>query len=63
MYCPECGTHIFNYFPKNKWENTFSEAWLRVEDDNKANYDCMAVGLENDLKQIIANYHSGEESE
>jgi hypothetical protein len=38
MYCPECGTRIFNCFPKVKWENTYSEATLRVEDEEKSDY-------------------------
>lgn len=39
-YCPECGTRIIRYFPKERWEATFSPAWLRVEDDDKALYRC-----------------------
>jgi hypothetical protein len=40
-YCPECGTRIFQHFPKSRWETTFSEAWLRVEDYDKATYHCV----------------------
>jgi hypothetical protein len=37
MYCPECGTRVFNHFPRDKWDNTYSEAWLRISDPDKAN--------------------------
>lgn len=37
-YCPECGKFIFRHYGKIKWETTYSEAWLRVEDDDKANF-------------------------
>jgi hypothetical protein len=36
MYCPECGKRVFSYFPKARWEEQFSEAWLRVVDHDKA---------------------------
>jgi hypothetical protein len=38
MYCPECGVRVFHYFPKWEWENKFSKATLRVDDDDKADY-------------------------
>jgi hypothetical protein len=60
MYCPECGKRIFHQFPKNKWENTFAEAWLRVQDYQKAEYNCNEVALDNDLKAIIVNYHTDD---
>jgi hypothetical protein len=37
-YCPECGDRIFHHFPRDKWEANYSPAWLRVEDNEKANY-------------------------
>lgn len=39
-YCPECGKRIIHYFPKAKWEGQYSEAWLRIADDQKAFYVC-----------------------
>jgi len=36
MYCPECGTRVFHHYPSGKWHNTYSPAWLRIEDDAKA---------------------------
>jgi hypothetical protein len=38
MYCPECGTRVFNHFPKAQWEEQYSEAWLRVKDYEKATW-------------------------
>lgn len=38
MYCPECGARVFHHYSRSKWDNTFSLAWLRVEDYEKANY-------------------------
>jgi len=38
MYCPECGTRVFHHYPTGKWHNTYSPAWLRIEDDAKAFY-------------------------
>jgi predicted nucleic acid-binding Zn-ribbon protein len=40
MYCPECGTRIFHYFPREQWEATYSEAWLKIKNDDKADYIC-----------------------
>lgn len=39
-YCPECGKFIFKRFPRAKWDTNYSEAWLRIADTNKANYNC-----------------------
>jgi hypothetical protein len=39
-YCPECGTRNILHFPKERWEATFSPAWLRIESDDKAFYSC-----------------------
>lgn len=39
MYCPECGTRVFNHFPKGEWDTYFSIAWLHVEDYDKATWD------------------------
>lgn len=60
MYCSECGTRVFHHFPRDKWDATYAEAWLRVKDENKAYFDGPGIAMEHDLKQIIANYHSGE---
>lgn len=38
MHCPECGERVFHHFPKERWEATFSPAWLRIENDDKAFY-------------------------
>jgi predicted nucleic acid-binding Zn-ribbon protein len=60
MHCPECGTHIFRYFPKARWEEQYSKAWLRVENEEKANW----LDLEDeDLKKIIEEYHNGDKDE
>jgi hypothetical protein len=40
-YCPECGKFIFQYFPKLKWETKYSNAWLKVEDWDKAHYEAL----------------------
>ena len=37
-YCPECGVRTILHFPKERWEATFSPAWLRIENDEKAFY-------------------------
>jgi hypothetical protein len=37
-YCPECGARVFHHFLKERWEATFSPAWLRIENDDKAFY-------------------------
>jgi hypothetical protein len=37
-YCPECGKFIFKHFTKIDWETKYSEAWLRVEDYDKATW-------------------------
>ena len=58
VYCPECGRNIFRHFPKDRWEATYSEAWLRVKDDAKANYDVTGHAIEDDLKQIVIDYHT-----
>lgn len=39
VYCPECGTQVFHHFPKAQWEEQYSPAWLRVENEEKANYN------------------------
>lgn len=36
MYCPECGTRIFQHFPSDRWHTQYSDAWLRVEDEDKS---------------------------
>lgn len=38
-YCPECGKHVFHKFPSEQWRATYSDAWLRVEDHEKANFN------------------------
>src|ERR1700723_1474644 len=38
MHCPECGASVFHLFPKDRWETTYSTAWLRVEDGSRAFY-------------------------
>lgn len=38
MYCPECGTRVFHHFPKDRWEEQFSSAWLKVEDYDAATW-------------------------
>jgi hypothetical protein len=38
MYCPECGARVFHEYPKAKWEEQYSRAWLRVEDYDKATW-------------------------
>jgi hypothetical protein len=38
MYCPECGTRVFHHYPKDRWEEQYSEAWLRVTDYEKATW-------------------------
>lgn len=40
MCCPECGTRVFHHFPKARWEEQYSEAWLRVADYDKATWAC-----------------------
>ena len=40
MYCPECGVRVFSHFPRDKWDNTFSEAWLRIATPSKADFVC-----------------------
>jgi hypothetical protein len=35
-YCPECGARIFHHYPRARWENNFSVAWLRVENPHTA---------------------------
>jgi hypothetical protein len=37
-YCPECGARIFHLFPREQWEAQWSEAWLRIQDYDKAIY-------------------------
>jgi hypothetical protein len=37
-FCPECGTSVFRHYDRAKWSNTFSAAWLRIEDADKANF-------------------------
>jgi hypothetical protein len=37
-YCPECGKRVFSDFPKERWEEQYSRAWLRVEDYDKATW-------------------------
>jgi hypothetical protein len=44
MYCPECGTRIFNYFPRGKWENTYSDMVAYTNED-KATYFVEKWGL------------------
>jgi len=38
MRCPECGERVFHAFPKARWEEQYSKAWLRVEDYDKATW-------------------------
>lgn len=38
MYCPECGKNVFSHFPKVFWENNYSPAWLRIENEKGDNY-------------------------
>lgn len=69
MYCPECGTRIFNCFPRERWDTQFSEAWLRIMDNEKANYVCDIPAerdeekIERDLRKIAANYHREDGNE
>jgi hypothetical protein len=60
MYCPECGVRVFHNFPRLKWDNTFSEAWLRVQDYHAAAYGSVDEWIEHDLKQVIIDYHTKE---
>jgi hypothetical protein len=53
-YCPECGTRIFHYFPNDRWNSQFSEAWLRVLDYTKATYIIDGASL---LKSIEEDDH------
>ena len=52
-YCPECGKFIFKSFDKATWETTYSEAWLEVKDDNRANYSPITIDSEEDLSQYM----------
>jgi hypothetical protein len=36
-YCPECGKFIFKAFNKADWEINSSEAWLRIQNEDRAN--------------------------
>ena len=36
--CPECGKAVIYHYPKARWTATYSKAWLRIEDDDKAFY-------------------------
>lgn len=38
MYCPECGQRVFHHFPRERWNAQYSEAWLKVNDYDKATY-------------------------
>ena len=38
MYCPECGTGVFHNFPKARWEEQYSRAYLRILDERKASW-------------------------
>ena len=38
MYCPECGSKVFHAFPKARWEEQYSSAWLKIEDIDKASW-------------------------
>lgn len=38
MRCPECGERVFHHFPKARWEEQYSKAWLRVQDYDKATW-------------------------
>jgi len=60
-YCPECGKFIFKSFPSGMWVNTFSPAWLRVENHDKAVIYPPLVSEE--LKQIVVDFHNGNEGE
>ena len=62
-YCPECGKFIFVVFPRIKWDAIFSSAWLKIENERKAQYLCEEVKLNDDLKQIIIDYHNEEKGE
>jgi tRNA uridine 5-carbamoylmethylation protein Kti12 len=37
-YCPECGKHVYHKFSGPRWQEQYSAAWLRIEDDDKANW-------------------------
>jgi hypothetical protein len=39
MHCPECGEPVFHHFPKDRWEEQQSEAWLQVKDYCKATWE------------------------
>lgn len=45
-YCPECGKRIFNYFLRGQWDATYSPAWLKIEDNEKAYYVCEPKGAQ-----------------
>jgi hypothetical protein len=54
-YCPECGTFIFKNYPKAEWENKYSEAWLKVNDYDKATW------LE--MVKVVEDYHNGDSND
>ena len=38
MYCVECGTKVFHHYPRERWDATYSDATLRIENETKAFY-------------------------
>jgi hypothetical protein len=63
-YCPECGKFIFRSFDKATWERTYSDAWLRVENDEKANYNpILNPEITDEMLEIVIDYHSEETGE
>ena len=37
-WCPECGKGVIYHYSRERWTETYSDAWLRIEDDDKAFY-------------------------
>jgi hypothetical protein len=63
-YCPECGKFIFRSFDKGTWERTYSEAWLRIMDYEKANYrPTLTDEITGEMLEIVRDYHSEETGE